>query len=512
MAKSNNKRKPAQVDDWVEIKDSRAPSEIDDWETVQDWEEISESEPPGAMSSLGRGVSQGLLLDFRDELAGAMKSPIGAVKRAASYVGYRPDEKDTDVSEYTAERDESRRLDDLARKAHPKLFGSGELGGAIASSFVPGVGVAKGASLGKGLLQSAKIGGLIGAGASKGDTALDLAGSTAGGALGGAAGHALGAAGAKALGVISKPVGKLGTKLKDFAENRAVKQAGAMLKDERGLKHQNRLSKTGRMLLDEGIVTPLARVEKVKARVEPMIQEAGEALGAVEAKMDAHHNGLKELGADWALINPTQIASRMEAEIINPIRTSPALGGYAPGLSRMVRRLRDFGDDISFSEANRIKREFDDLVKYDREQTAPKEFIKRLRGILNEEIEKHAENISEMVDDPIIDIYRKNKERYGILQKIHEMADDKMSRNEANRWLAPSDYASLATGGLIGSQNDDTLGTALTFGALNRAGRTYGNALSSTMADRLSKRLAKPNTGLIDMIKRTAAIQRAQGE
>lgn len=97
---------------------------------------------------------------------------------------------------YQQYRDESRENFKAAEKANPKLYGAGEIGGAIGTAFIPGVGAASGARLATVVGKSALQGGLTGLGASESESYSDLAKDAvkgAGiGAVGGAVGHGIG--------------------------------------------------------------------------------------------------------------------------------------------------------------------------------------------------------------------------------------------------------------------------------------------------------------------------------
>ena len=93
---------------WDDQEDADLPgngSEFD-WSTA---EEIVEG--PSEMDSAGRGFAQGATFGFRDEGAGLLKSPTGALKEIANKFG--TDFSDEDIEAYRAERDASRMLDAL---------------------------------------------------------------------------------------------------------------------------------------------------------------------------------------------------------------------------------------------------------------------------------------------------------------------------------------------------------------------------------------------------------------
>jgi hypothetical protein len=126
----------------------------------------------GAESARGflTGAVKGASLGFNDELA------------ALIYAG-----GDIKSPEYKQYRDKLRKEEEEIRKKAPISTTLGEVAGGVATSFVPGLNVAKGAKIAQLLLKGASLGGLTSAGYSEADlTEGDvegLAGDTARGAL-----------------------------------------------------------------------------------------------------------------------------------------------------------------------------------------------------------------------------------------------------------------------------------------------------------------------------------------
>lgn len=154
--------------------------------------------PEDEVSSYGRGFAQGSTIGLRDEAAGALKNPFGALKQAGSFLGYDTT-GDSDVEEYKKERDESRRLDDVALEQDPVGYMGGELSPTILASLIPvfgqvgsarlGItgakalsGAVKGAKAGTAIAKGAALGGAYGAGSSRSEDLKGLATDTAKGA------------------------------------------------------------------------------------------------------------------------------------------------------------------------------------------------------------------------------------------------------------------------------------------------------------------------------------------
>lgn len=149
-------------------------------------DELQSSTPevaPSQFESLLRGGAQGASLGFADELAGAGGAGINALKKG--------DVSDV-VADYIRNRDDYRKADEAARKANPKTFTGGELGGGLATAVIPGLNIGRAATLGGRIAGAAGLGAVAGLGGSNADlTQGDIGGAARDAALGGATGAVL---------------------------------------------------------------------------------------------------------------------------------------------------------------------------------------------------------------------------------------------------------------------------------------------------------------------------------
>jgi hypothetical protein len=158
--------------------------------------ELSKPKPSMLESGL-RGAAQGASLGFADEITGGVESLLTG----------KP---------YDQARDESRAAYDAAQKANPGTYLAGDVGGAVASSMIPGLNVAKAATIG-GRIGTAALGGaLSGLGNSKADNALDMAKDTGTGA---ALAGGIQGAGEALVPVAKYGAGKLSQMLSQASEN-----------------------------------------------------------------------------------------------------------------------------------------------------------------------------------------------------------------------------------------------------------------------------------------------------
>ena len=151
--------------------------------TARDYSSMTDDEleklanPPSKLESFARGAAQGASMGFADEISGAIESAL------------------TNKT-YEQARDESRANFKRAKDANYYTSLDGELGGGVATAFLPGLGAANAVKTMRGAAGvGAALGGVTGLGQSEAKDAQGLAvdtlTGTAAGAVLGAGGHAL---------------------------------------------------------------------------------------------------------------------------------------------------------------------------------------------------------------------------------------------------------------------------------------------------------------------------------
>lgn len=220
--------------------------------------EVSQTE------SAVRGAVQGASMGYSDELTGALEAGYDKLTGSEASLG--------DL--YREKRDEARASNLAAEQANPKTYLAGEVGGGVATAFVPGLNVAKGASALKAIGSSAMLGGAAGLGMSdseltgektdvKGAVKDTLIGTAAGGA-GGAVGVGLG----KAAQSIVKPSSSVASKIAvegqeaaaDTASNaskgtNAVKEAADAALEKAGINNSSIAGEVVEHIDDSGVET-----------------------------------------------------------------------------------------------------------------------------------------------------------------------------------------------------------------------------------------------------------------
>lgn len=323
-----------------------------------------EAEKPSQAEAGTRGAAQGLSFGLADEAYGV----VGAI--------VNPTNSDKDFGDrYRDSRDFARRGDKKAQVAHPGTYKATEVGGGVATAFVPGLGAlnaAKGAGaaqvVGKAALQGGATGlGLSEADVTKGEIPEALADTATGAALGGATAGAL-----RGIGKKLSPKA-----LKFMAERRAAKAAiGNQGKIYDELQRTGRINKVGRDMLDDGVV-------KFGSSAR------GIADGAAK-KMDAAWKGMEGAFAEVDKATPNSVRG---ADIANDILEyagkidAPHNEALVDNLLRQAERYERMGE-VPLSEAQRLK----NLLKFDARDPAAmpmgKEATNAIKRSVGEQMEK----------------------------------------------------------------------------------------------------------------------------
>jgi hypothetical protein len=166
-------------DEWIDVPLDEQTEVVDEWIDVPLDDGFTEDISPSKLESGLRGGIQGATFGFADEIA-------GGVTGLGRYAKSKLQGKDTNLTdEYYRARDESRLKFKEAEEVNPLSYGAGQVGGAISTALIPGLG-------------KANIGRLAAQGAAHGlghSEAEDLKGMAKDAAWGGATGAVAGGAG-----------------------------------------------------------------------------------------------------------------------------------------------------------------------------------------------------------------------------------------------------------------------------------------------------------------------------
>jgi len=457
------------------------------------------------------GAAQGLTFGFSDEIIGAARAGVGKLKGEGSF---------TDL--YPKYRDEQRQHIGHAKSDNPISFGVGTVG----SLVVPGVAAAKGASVFSLLPRAASstaanvakagaAGALTGAGYSNANPTESPAKLKEFGkdvAVGGAVGAALqGAFSAVAgIGNALRP-----SSLRKLAEEKAVKAAGAMTREQRELARAGTLRPLGRELLDKKIVTFGASLEDVAERAGAQKAAAGQEIGNALQKVDDLVAAAKGAADDGTIALPEQakaafkaqlddayqfnmqrIGQRIEKEIIAPNAKNPLLRGEMQKLAAIADDFKSQAPQ-TLAEGNVIKGTQGKITNFNSD-TVPQAFKQEVYGIIKTELEDVVEKTAQLqaavakntgLQVPKLAegakdakaAYVAAKKSYGLSKEAEEIAERRLGTVRSNRELSLTDYiaggAGLASGGPA---------QALLLGGANKLLRRYGDAALAVGADKLA--------------------------
>lgn len=365
---------------------------------------IAQSNKPSELESGVRGAAQGVSMGFSDELTGGAE---------AIYDKLSGDEKDF-VDLYRKHRDESRKNYDLAKNTNPLSYGAGEIGGAVSTAFIPGLGAfnaAKGATLATRTGLAAAQGGLSGLGLSNEESVEGMAKDTALGAGMGAAiplvGAALKPVANKATQFVADKLkgttNTVGKKIGEFAENMAENATGATAAQSEKFKPGS-----GRQLLDRGLIKAGDNAENIANRVS----------GAVDNANSMIDDALTKLDNSGAYADVDQIVSNLEDQI--------TLLKQDPSKASLVRKLQQTIEDIvatekpavSLSAAEETKRGFRKAAGNWMDPDAGQAGKTAYLGYMDE-----VENAAKRADPELATLFKEGKETYGLLAPIKEAAE-----------------------------------------------------------------------------------------
>jgi len=461
------------------------------------------------------GLAKGLTFGFSDEIAAAGRAGVGKLTGDKSPYG--------DL--YDKYLKEQRAYQDAAKADSPIAFTASEIGGAIVGPgkfFAP----AKGASVAANVARAGLGGGIVGVGTSEEKSVKGLAEDALKGA-------AIGGATQYGLDKIGQGISRLKpSSLNKFAEEKAVKAAGAMTKEMRDLEAKGQLHKIGRELLDKKIVTIKAGLEDVIERSGAIKKESGKKIGEILSAADdlventtkmiengkllgflpeAQKNAAKEYMQENFGFSMKNVANRLQQEIIAPNIQNPLL---KTELSRVAAIADDFAalPAQSLKAANIIKGTQGAKTKFDA-QTVPEAFKKQVYKIIKEEIDGAVNKVSKL-EDALLEkgvnvsgllqlpgvvadgtaqlkkilgpAYEQAKKDFGMSKSVGDMAFKRLGGVRSNRGVSLTDTIMAASGFASGGPV-----TGIALGALNKFGRRYGNTFQAVGADKLAKVLSR---------------------
>lgn len=424
---------------------------------------------------------------------------------------------------FVSKRDRAIRRIERLEKLAPTASTIGSVAGALVSP-APGVGAAKSIpglskavkAISKSKLASAGVaGGITGAIQNPGDTEgvvdpfqlSERAKNAALGFLTGGAGQAVIGGAGKALNAFVKTP----QAIKGFAEMRALKSSGAMLKDFRKLAGKAKENKVGRFLLDKNIVEAGDSLEDILKKSEALKQANGQTIGDIYRKATeklSDLNFVKGLSAgkrkalEETVIDAEKIANNLRKKITNKLKGKAGSETVLNRINKELDTLAENGSDVNLQDLREIRQSFDELVNWSKqvgELGSLQQSFVTIREGLKEAAEKRLKSLDDVLDADDLSRLRNANENYSILADITKISKDRIQRDNANRYFSLGDRVTAASGGAIAAASgnpEEAIKNGLTGlllgAAAGRVGRTVGGPAAAKAADKLGKLLQKP--------------------
>ena len=461
-----------------------------------------------AVTGFGQAATLGFLPQIQAAVGQVLPDPSAGVDEELAAQGFTIEQ---DPETYTQARDAFIRRNQKLAEENLAASAAGQVGGAVASGIATGgLGIAaKGATLAQRAATAAKTGGLLGFLENPGDTEGEVNPLQIRGRLGNAATGAITGAVAQGalegVGAVGKALKELPDTVKNFAELKAVKSSGAMLKDFRKLFDTGRANKAGRLLLDRNLVQAGDDVERIAKKVSILKNETGQQLGDIYSKVNDELLDRKIIDK----MSRRQVARMQDSSldmerVAEDLRRSigKSLKGKA-GMKAVLSRVDDElttlasnGNNLNASEVHKLRQSFDDLINFDKvSRDTPllqQQFIK-IRTDLNKRIQKRLDFFDDVFGSQKAKELRKLNSEFSTLAEIDKVAADRIARENANQAFGLSEKiaggASLAAGTAVGGlPGGIVLAGVGAFGA--KALRKYGTAATASMGNKLAKTLA----------------------
>lgn len=445
--------------------------------------------------ALGRGAAQGASLGFFDELKGAAKAagvdgldylvslaggpaqvPI-LLAKAGLGAADKAIKQGTDklAEDYRQGRDKWRAGDKAAQERSPGTFRTGQIGGAVATSFVPG---AAPATLSKAALAGAAFGAGAGLGSSEADlTKGDVGGAAADTAVGATLGGALGAAAKPVSNLVGAAFGGAAKKLLELGRSRLFKAAvGQTKRAFTQMNGKGLLDKAGEYLDSLGI--------GFGDSTESIAQKLGARRDSVGQALDDMVSSLDQASGGRVAVSPGSVADRIEKEVAAPLKKLAAAQGEYEQVMREVDAIRQIGQPLGFAESAAQRAAAQKQINYDVQngRDIAAQARREIARIWNDEIDKQAEPLLKSAGKAG-DAYRELRHEFSLAEELMKHVTSRVQGNAANRVLSPSDYG---VGGIAGIMTGNPfLGVA--GAAANHLGRVYGNAAAGRAAINMAK-------------------------
>ena len=398
--------------------------------------------PTSRTESAMRGGSQGLTLDFADEIAAKIRSRM----EDRPYEGVLPEER----TKFKA-----------AQASHPGYYGAAQVVGAVVPWLIPGGGPAVSAVKASKWLAPIATGAAQGYGASEDGSLSDVA-----------AGASFGLGGA----VVGNTIGAVPSAVRGFASNRAAAQLGA----ERGTIKSlgpKRVQEAGATALKEGILstdTPL-----MQQRAGAIRESSGKRIGEINQMID-------ETGESF--FSPQAAAGEFK-EQSGGFYESPLNRDIKNQYDNIIEAIDGLGEDnIGVVKAQELKEQLGRAAKFNMGIRDDKALM---AGEAYNVVKKHLDNAVSKGEqalgksDILADLYKQRK-LYGDTKIMEKLLSNRYAREQGNK------MGTGLTNTIVGSQAAQVAAAGNIPAAAAMYGgkigyERYGNIAMAKGADKIAK-------------------------
>lgn len=299
---------------------------------------------------------------------------------------------------------------------------------------------------------------------------------------------------ALAGGIFGAILGKLQGWSGPAGERQAVSALGPSKRDILIMRQKGTLQDNGREILDQGVIGNLPRGKEV------MLDRAREAAREMGQRKSDVIKVLDDEAGSLGHIDTKDIADGVVSDV--------SKNTNLPGGPEFNQRAQDFADSIGRNSANGNRLSLADadalktatgkdigwLKTQPNRDTASEALFKSLYARLNAAIDSKANWLTKntILANPNLDgELQATKRGYGAMTESSRILDSRISAEEANRVISPSDYGMGAVGAVASAASGTGAGTSAVtgfgLGALNKIVRTYGNQFNAKQLDNASK-------------------------
>lgn len=380
-----------------------------------------------------------------------------------------------------------------AQEQYPYQSAALQVAGSLpAAAVLPGGSLAKSAA--GGLISGA--GQAIGHANTPGEAASDIG---TGGLIGGGLG---------ALGSAAKGLGRAEESLKNTSDKYALSGAGFMLKDFRNATNKGKVPELANTIRKEGLLKAGDSVSDVADKTVKALDDSGQKLDSIWDKLKEAASSTKknDLSIDDQLnlhgfdpgLHKEEVISTLQGKLKGDVGGTQAISkveGYLDDLAK------DYPGELKPSDVRDIRQKVDQVVSWSKKTQdlpANEKAFKELASFIRGKIDTQAETAAKVGFSDLGSALKSENKRMSNLITIGDSASDKVSRNDANRFLSLTDYATGAgalSGLMAHSPEHMMVNAPIALGAAfaNKGAREYGNGIMSAGTNALSQ-MASPLT------------------